>query len=89
MIRLVSTCIPEVRAKKTSLKVEPGWVGNRGRISFSSFARNSFFKSPQLCEDLNINKKDFMEQQQHSFSDSTPRAGSDRLLKFKIGKKFV
>ena len=25
--------------------------------------------------------KDFMEQQQHSFSDSTPRAGSDRLQK--------
>ena len=25
--------------------------------------------------------KDFMEQQQHGFSDSTPRAGSDRLHK--------
>ena len=25
--------------------------------------------------------KDFMEQQQHGFSDSTPRAGSDRLQK--------
>ena len=25
--------------------------------------------------------KDFLEQQQHGFSDSTPRAGSDRLQK--------
>ena len=24
-------------------------------------------------------KKDFTEQQQHGFSDSTPKAGSDRL----------
>jgi len=28
-----------------------------------------------------------MEQQQHGFSDSTPRLGSDRLKK--IGKKFA
>ena len=26
-------------------------------------------------------RKDFMEQQQHGFSDSTPRTGSDRLQK--------
>ena len=26
-----------------------------------------------------LNIKDFMEEQQHGFSDSTPRAGSDRL----------
>ena len=30
--------------------------------------------------------KDFKEQQQHGFSDSTPRAGSDRLQNWqKIG----
>ena len=28
-----------------------------------------------------LSSKDFMEQQQHDFSDSTPRAGSDRLQK--------
>jgi len=28
-----------------------------------------------------ISQKDLMEQQQHGFSDSTPRAGSDRLQK--------
>ena len=26
--------------------------------------------------------KDFVEQQQHGFSDPTPRAGSDRLQKW-------
>ena len=31
------------------------------------------------------NKEDFMEQQQHGFSDSTSRAGSDRLQKSSIG----
>ena len=29
----------------------------------------------------NCYTKDFMEQQPHGFSDSTPRAGSDRLQK--------
>ena len=28
-----------------------------------------------------MSAKDFMEQQQHGFSNSTPRAGSDRLQK--------
>ena len=31
--------------------------------------------------------KDFMEQQPHGFSDSTPKAGSDRLQKYNFMHK--
>ena len=41
--------------------------------------------STKRLEEISITKmfntKDFMEQQQHGFSDSTPRMGSDRLQK--------
>ena len=38
-------------------------------------------KRKRRIEQVPKHEKDFMEQQQHCFSDSTPRAGSDRLQK--------
>ena len=35
----------------------------------------------QMINNKHLLRKDFMEKQQHGFSDSTPRAGSDRLQK--------
>ena len=39
------------------------------------------FQKPEHRETMIFTLKDFIEQQQHGFSDSTPRAGSDRLQK--------